>query len=328
MQNLLILDAAIASRLPTFFIRSHKNCAEAGQSRHLRQEAPQIERQSRLVSLRSAIYILMLRDYRGKVAVITGAGGGLGRALGMELAARRCNLALIDTDAAGLARTAAETSVCPVFVTHYCADVGSQTELERVAKEVGRAHGTTDLLINNAAISASSAFANTPADVFEQIMRINFFGAVHGCRAFLPALQAQPEAQILNIASCFAWIGYPRKTAYAASKGALRAFSESLRLELRDTGIGVTVLYPGPLPTSLVRTGFSDSKECGEREERFLFKRGLPLDRVARKCLDRLLFDPTRIVVGSDYWTFDLLTRMAPRLASCLIGMVSKRAGF
>ena len=101
MQNLLILDAASASRLPTFFIRSHKNCAEAGQSRHLRQEAPQIERQSRLVSLRSAIYILMLRDYRGKVAVITGAGGGLGRALGMELAARRCDLALIDTAAAG-----------------------------------------------------------------------------------------------------------------------------------------------------------------------------------------------------------------------------------
>src|SRR5205823_12634935 len=134
--------------------------------------------------------------------------------------------------------------------------------------------------------------------------------------------------QIMNVSSCFAWLGYPRKTAYASSKAALRAFSESLRLELQDSGVGVTVLYPGPLPTSLVRTGVHDSEARRDREEMFLLRRGLRLERVVRKCLDELLSDPDRIVIGLDYRLLDILARLSPRLASRVIRSAAARAGF
>src|SRR5207244_719315 len=132
---------------------------------------------------------------------------------------------------------------------------------------------------------------------------------------FLPFLQSHSQGQIVNVASCFAWLGYPGKTAYASSKGAVRAFSESLRLELAGPGVGVTLLYPGPLQTGIVSSGFCESEQRRQREEQLLKRRGLPVDRVARRCLDKLLNNPSRIVVGLDYRLLDLLARLSPSLA-------------
>jgi short-subunit dehydrogenase len=184
------------------------------------------------------------------------------------------------------------------------------------------------LLINNAAISASTAFASMDAKQFDQILRVNFFAAVYACRAFLPMLEKHGERQILNVSSCFAWLGYPGKTAYAASKGALRAFSESLRLELAGAGVGVTVVYPGPMRTSLVSKGSSDSRERREREHEFLMRRSLPTERVARRCADQFLRNPNRIVIGLDYHLLDAVARISPALASGIMRLASGRTGF
>jgi short-subunit dehydrogenase len=270
----------------------------------------------------------MVREYREKVAVITGAANGLGRSLAKELASRKCHLALVDIDFAALSNAKQELARPGIVVTHHIADVGSQQDLERVAAEIGNAHGTAHLLINNAAVSASASFPNTSAMEFERIMRVNFFGMVHGCRVFLPFLQQHAEGQILNVSSCFAWLGYPRKTAYASSKGALRAFSESLRWEVAKHGVGVTVLYPGPLNTSLVGSGISDSEERRKLEERFLLTRGLSPDHVARLALNRLRANPNRIVIGLDYRLLDLLVRLSPRLADQAMRFGSERVGF
>ncbi len=270
----------------------------------------------------------MIREYRDRTAVITGAASGLGRALARELAIRKCNVALIDSDSSGLGKVKEELAHLGAVVTGHCVDIGSEQALQRAAAEVGSAHGTVHLVINNAAVSASASFANTGAAEFERIIRVNFFGVVYGCRAFLPFLQKQAEGQILNVASCFAWLGYPGKTAYASSKGALRCFSESLRLELANSGVGVTLLYPGPLHTSLVRNGISDSEQRRTREEQFLMSRGLPLERVVRRCLDELLTNPSRIVIGLDYRLLDVLTRLSPRLAGRAMEFGAARAGF
>src|SRR5438105_4891310 len=116
----------------------------------------------------------MLRGYKGRVAVITGAARGLGRALADGLAARECNLALIDIDAATLTRTTAEIERPGIAVTHHCTDIGCEQALRHVAGEVRSAHGRVDLLINNAAVSGSAAFGNTSAEAFEHIMRVDF----------------------------------------------------------------------------------------------------------------------------------------------------------
>jgi NAD(P)-dependent dehydrogenase (short-subunit alcohol dehydrogenase family) len=270
----------------------------------------------------------VIRGYKEKVAVITGAANGLGRALAGELAARKCNLALIDIDSSALRKATEELARPGLRVTGHCADVGSEQAFQRAAGEIVGAHGNVHLLINNAAVSASAVFTNTGAADFERIMQVNFFGAVYGCRAFLPFLQKHGEGQILNVSSCFAWLGYPRKTAYASSKGALRGFSESLRLEFAGSGVGVTLLYPGPLHTSLVRNGISDFDERRKLEERFLMNRGLRLDRVARRCLDELLADPCRVVIGLDYCILDLLARLSPWLADKTMAFGAARAGF
>jgi len=213
-------------------------------------------------------------------------------------------------------------------VTHQLADVGSEQALQSAAAEIANAQGDVHLLINNAAISASAEFARTSAADYDRIMQVNFFGTVYGCRAFIPFLKKHREGQILNVSSCFAWLGYPGKTAYTSSKAAIRAFSESLRLEVGNEGVGVTLLYPGPLHTSLVRRGICDSEQRREREEKFLASRGIPLDRVARRCLDRLLANPSRIVIGSDYRVLDLLARFSPSLAGKIMEFAAARAGF
>ena len=272
--------------------------------------------------------MIVIRAYRDRVAVITGAANGLGRALAGELAARGCNLALVDIDSSALRKVREELAQPGLAVTVHCADVGSEQAFQSVAVEIGSAHGNVHLVINNAAISASAVFTNTGAADFERVMRVNFFGAVYGCRALLPFLQKHAEGQILNVSSCFAWLGYPGKTAYASSKGALRGFSESLRLELGRGGVGVTLLYPGPLHTSLVRSGISDSEQRRKLEEQFLMRRGLPLERVVRRCLDELLTNPDRIVVGLDYRILDLLARLSPWLAGKAMGFGAARAGF
>ena len=270
----------------------------------------------------------MVREYNGRVAVITGAGSGLGRALAKELADRNCNLALVDIDSSSIAKTKKELVRPGIVVTDHLANVGSEENLALVAVEIENAHGTVNLLINSAGVSASASFLNTSATEFERIIRVNFFGVVYSCRVFLPLLQRHAKGQILNVASCFAWLGYPRKTAYASSKGAVRAFSESLRWEVAASGVGVTVLYPGPLPTSLVRSGFADSVERRQREEKFLIDRGLSLERVARRSLDQLVTNPSRIVIGADYHLMDMMNRLSPRLAGRMMWLGSKWAGF
>lgn len=270
----------------------------------------------------------MLRSYAGKVAVITGAAHGLGRALATELAVRKSHLALIDTDAVGLQTSATVLPRDGIVVTQHLADVASESDVERVAGEIGNAHGTAHLLISNAAVSASASFRNMSPVSFERVMQINYFGVVNSCRSFLPLLEAHTEGQILNVSSCFGWIGYPRKAAYASSKAAVKAFSESLRWEVASHGVGVTVLYPGPLSTSIVRDGISDSEPLREKEETFLRVRGLSLEKVARRSLDRLLANPIRIVIGLDYHAFDFLARLSPTLACRMMRFSSDRLGF
>ena len=270
----------------------------------------------------------MLRHYRNRIAVVTGAANGLGKALAKELAERGCHLALVDIDSPALFAASEELAASGSVVTTHCADVGLEREIQTAAAVIEEAHGAVHLVINNAGISASASFTSTSAEQFEQVLRTNFFGAVHVCRTFLPLLQKHGQGQILNIASCFAWLGYPGKTAYSSSKAALRAFSESLRLELAGSGIGVTIAYPGPLPTAIARKGFCDSEERRERESRFLSSRGLPLTVVARRCLDKLPSDPGRIVIGLDYHALDLLARVSPRLADRAMASAAARARF
>jgi NAD(P)-dependent dehydrogenase (short-subunit alcohol dehydrogenase family) len=253
------------------------------------------------------------RSYKDREAVVTGAASSPGRALAVELAARGAHLALLDMDSAVLSELPPRLAGTGVRVSCHAVDVACEAQVAAAAGGVATTHGAVQLLVNNAGISSSRYFERTTPEDFEEIVKVNFLGAVYACRAFLPLLKSS-YGQVLNVARSFAWHGYAGKTAYASSKGALWAFRECLRLEPASGGVGVTVLYSGPMHTGIVRRGGAESQEHRTREGDFLERAGIPVEKVARAALNRLLNNPGRIVVGWRYRMLDLMARFSPGL--------------
>jgi short-subunit dehydrogenase len=246
-------------------------------------------------------------------------------AVARALAARGCRLALIDVreDRLESARTAL-AAVGPAVSVH-TADVCDEDAVCRVAAEVRRQHGPANLLVNSAGVSLAGPFADTDPGAFDWVMRANFGGTVRCCRVFLPQLRQARVGHIVTIGSCFGWVGFPGKAGYCASKFAVRGFSEALRAELHPEGIGVTVVYPGPVDTNLVRDGRAIDDQARQKEAEFLARRGLSADRVARQVIRAVERDAARVVVGLDYRIIDLFVRLAPSWMLALIGRFGQR---
>ena len=219
---------------------------------------------------------------RGAAAAVTGAASGIGRALALELAARGCDLALADRDDAGLATVAAEINQSTKQnVTMYRVDVGEPQQIQNFAQEAVAAHPGLNIVINNAGVALMGTFGEIDQAQMEWLMNINFWGVVHGTRAFLPHLASRREAHIVNLSSIFGIVAPPGQTAYAAAKFAVRGFSESLRHELQmaNSSVRLSVVHPGGIATNIVRnsrtgTGVTDNARRAEAIERF--------DKVAR----------------------------------------------
>ena len=181
---------------------------------------------------------------RDGIAVLTGAAKGIGAALAMHLASRGCHLALIDRDRDALAAIAAAARKTSVAVSEHAADVADPAAAQSVRKTVLAEHGRASVLINNAGVALLGRFDEVSLADMEWLFAINFWGTVRMCEAFLPVLRREPVAQIVNLSSIFGIVAPAGQTAYAASKFAVRGFSEALRHELEDTGIGVSVVHP------------------------------------------------------------------------------------
>lgn len=265
-----------------------------------------------------------LRAFDKRVAVVTGAARGLGAALAKELAARGAIVALVDVDPSVIDSAAALGAQHRGFVV----DVSDRAAVTRFADDVRASLGSVDLLVNNAGVAVAGSFESVSHDDFEWLMGVNFWGATHLCRALLPALRARPEAHIVNVCSSFAWLGFANKSAYCASKAALRSFSESLRAELSDTAIGVTLLFPGPLDTGLVRNGRAVDPAQREAEAKFVAGRAVSLERVVSRTLRAIARNSARVVVSVDYHAIDLAVRVAPSLTLAATARMSKRMPF
>ena len=191
-----------------------------------------------------------------RTALITGAASGIGRAIAISLSCRGCHLALADIDEAGLTQTADQVAVAGrrgARVTCHSLDVSDPAAVAAFPGVVTAAHAGVDVLVNNAGVALGGSFEQVSAADFEWLFAINFWGVVRMTRAFLPMLRSRDEARLVNLSSLFGLIAPPGQTAYAASKFAVRGFSESLRHELRHTPVGVTVVHPGGVATAIAR---------------------------------------------------------------------------
>ncbi len=255
---------------------------------------------------------------RGGVAVITGAASGIGAALAVSLARRGMNVALVDLNATGLDATAAKARALGVDVSTHVLDVGDADGCAALPARVIAEHGRVTALVNNAGVAVGGLFEQVAAQDFDWLMNINFGATVRLTRAFLPLLAREPAAQLVNVSSIFGIIAPPGQTAYAASKFAVRGFSESLRHELGMTGspVGVTIVHPGG-----VRTSIADNARLAKNldaadvaRERANWRGLLALaPETAAECMARAIErrEP-RVIVGNDARGAALLQRLFP----------------
>ena len=261
-----------------------------------------------------------MTEIRGSAAAVTGAASGIGRALALELAARGCDLALADRDEAGLQAVAGEIAkTSPRKITTHRLDVGEPGEITDFAQAATAAHPALNIVINNAGVALLGQFTEIDQAQMDWLFNINFWGVVHATRAFLPHLERQREAHIVNLSSLFGIIAPPGQTAYCAAKFAVRGFSESLRHELAVAGspVKLSVVHPGGVSTNIVRNsrtgvGVTDNARRAQSIDRFdAIARTTPAV-AALRIIEGIGKNAPRILIGNDARFMDLLQRFRP----------------
>lgn len=256
----------------------------------------------------------------GSAAAVTGAASGIGRALAHELALRGCDLAIADRDEAGLQAAAAEIAkVSTRKVTVHRLDVSEPGQIAAFAEAAGVAHPGLNIVVNNAGVALLGEFCEIEQAQMEWLFNINFWGVVHGTRAFLPLLSRQREAHIVNISSIFGILAPPGQSAYCAAKFAVRGFSESLRHELAvaNSSVRLSVVHPGGVATNIARnsrsgTGITDNARRAESIERFDALARTTPTAAAQRIIAGIEKNQPRILIGKDARFMDLLQRFRP----------------
>jgi NAD(P)-dependent dehydrogenase (short-subunit alcohol dehydrogenase family) len=272
-----------------------------------------------------AILAPAMRELRGAVAVVTGAASGIGRALAVDLAKLGAQLALADMNTAGLEET--RKLLGDAVARTYTVDVSKAAAVEDFAQRVQQDFGRAQLLVNNAGVALMGTFAEVSLEDMQWLIGINFWGVVHGCKFFMPMLEREPDAHIVNLSSIFGLIGPPGQTAYAASKFAVRGFSESLREELRpNTSIKVTSVHPAGIATPIAqasRAGRAVTAAARQEAEEY-FKRVAVItpQEASRVIIQGVLGNKNRVLIGADAYRVDRIARLLPAGASTMFAKI------
>lgn len=259
-----------------------------------------------------------MEAFAGHVAAITGAGSGIGRSLATELASRGAHLALSDIDEVGLAETVSLCEGRGVKVTSQRVDVSDRDAIYSWADEVVADHGGVNLIFNNAGVALGATVAGASDEDIRWLMDINYWGVVHGTRAFLPHLKASGEGHVVNLSSVFGLVSVPAQSAYNSAKFAVRGFTDALRMELdiEPCGVSATTVHPGGIKTNIARRARMDKsvevlagtpEEARKRFDRIAMTSP---DSAARQILRAVERNKRRVLVGHDAKLIDLVSRM------------------
>jgi short-subunit dehydrogenase len=263
-----------------------------------------------------------MKTLADKVAAVTGAASGIGRALATNLAAKGCHLAISDVNEQGLQETAKLVADKNVRVTTHIVDVANREQVYQYADDVVQQHGKVNIIINNAGVAVGDSIEEVSYEDFEWIVSINFWGVVYGTKAFLPHLKKEPEGHVVNISSINGIIPNPLNGPYCSTKFAVRGFTETLSQEMKGTSVGVTVVHPGGIGTDIVpnariRRHINPNKTpdqlAADFDENVVRNTA---DFAARTIISGIEKNKQRVLVGGDAKLLDKFTRLFPVTAS------------
>ena len=245
-----------------------------------------------------------------RIAVVTGAGSGIGRAVSLELAKRGADVALVDLDEERLAETKAAVEAMGRTASTHVVDVASRDQMETLPDQVLAEHGAVHILVNNAGVSVDLPFEEQTHEDREWITGINYLGVVHGCEFFLPQLREADEAHIVNMSSSAGLTGMKGQSSYSATKFAVRGLSECLYLELADSSIGITCVHPGAVATNILDAG----RMAPERREQLqrLFTMAMSPEKAARLIVDAIARNRFELVFCVESRMIGYMKRLAP----------------
>jgi short-subunit dehydrogenase len=268
--------------------------------------------------------------FGGGTAVVTGAASGIGAALAAQLAARGSNLVLVDRDKERLDAVAADVRRAhpQLAVDTYVVDLSDDAATAEAAEALAAAHPGTTLLVNNAGVALGGRFDQVTLEEFDWVMAVNFRSVVRLTHAFLPALKAHPGAHLVNVSSVFGIFAPAGQAAYSASKFAVRGFSEAVRHELAENGVGVTVVHPGGIKTRIAesaRTGSGVSVEEYEQgRKQFTKLLTMPPEKAAAMIVEAIEKRRARLLIGWSAKVPDVLVRLMP---GTYWKLIARRAG-
>jgi NAD(P)-dependent dehydrogenase (short-subunit alcohol dehydrogenase family) len=250
------------------------------------------------------------------VAVVTGVASGIGRALALRLARAGATLALNDVSEAGLGETAEAVRALGAKCSAHAFDVADEAKFKNFADDILRRYGRASLLVNNAGVALHGTVGELSTADIEWLMGVNFWGTVYGVKYFLPILKEQPEAHVVNVSSVFGLIAPPGHAAYAASKFAVRGFTESLRHELAGTKVKVSCVHPGGIKTRIARNArvgaHAPRSSADEEIARFERVARTTAEAAAERIVRGVERDEERILIGSDARFIELTQRLRP----------------
>lgn len=253
-----------------------------------------------------------MKRLKERVAVITGAGSGIGRATALALADKGCHLALSDINTDTLKESAAMARDRGVRVSEHRVNVGVREEIENFARDVESEHQAVHILVNNAGIGIQVSFIHQTVEQIERIVNINLLGVVYGCKYFLPLMIKQDEGHIVNISSAAGLNPLPGSSTYALTKFAVRGFSESIRHELNQNNVGVSSVHPGMINTNILHGTEYENAETKIKNKETFEKYGHSPEKVANKIVTAIEKNQQRVLIGPEVFFWDTLKRAFP----------------
>ena len=271
-----------------------------------------------------------LAHFDGALAVVTGAGSGIGRAIALALAENGANVIAADIDLPAAERTIGRAKAVGTGGTAYQVDVSDAAAMEAFAAEVKSAHRVPDIVVNNAGIAVAGSFLDTELEDWHRVVDVNLWGVIHGCRLFgkqmrdrVSALPNKPDkpnfgGHIVNIASASAFAPWRVMPAYCTTKAAVLMLSECLRAELAGSRIGVTAVCPGFVSTDLVKNGsFADgstgpAEKLKQRGQKAIQLRNYPPEKVAERVVDAIIKNKAVVPVNFEGHLLRALSRVSP----------------